>query len=118
MNSFLLQPIIFNGGYKVKIVDNGEDCAKVYLDNFQELRLLKSKEIAADNYKNQPFEVVILLQGAIQALAYSFRPVKSILTTGSFPTTQALCPSGITAASPGPNSSSVPSSTLILPEIR
>jgi DNA-binding NtrC family response regulator len=47
-------------GYKVKLVDNGEDCAKVYLDNFQELRLLKSKEIAVDNYKNQPFEVVIL----------------------------------------------------------
>jgi DNA-binding NtrC family response regulator len=47
-------------GYKVKLVDNGEDCAKVYLDNFQELRLLKSKGIAVDNYKNQPFEVVIL----------------------------------------------------------
>jgi len=47
-------------GYKVKLVDNGEDCAKVYLDNFQELRLLKSKEIAVDNYKNQPFEVVLL----------------------------------------------------------
>ena len=34
-----------------------------------------------------------------QLLAYSFRPVKSIPTTGSFPTTQALCPGGITAAS-------------------
>ena len=39
-------------------------------------------------------------------------------TTGSLPTTQALCPGGITAVSPGPNSSSAPSSmtTLILPE--
>jgi hypothetical protein len=34
--------------------------------------------------------------------AYSFNPVKSIPTTGSFPTTHALCPVGITAASPGP----------------
>jgi DNA-binding NtrC family response regulator len=49
-----------DSGYEVKLVDNGEDCAKVYLDNFQELRLLKSKEIAVDKYKNQPFEVVIL----------------------------------------------------------
>jgi len=49
-----------DNGYEVKLVDNGEDCAEVYLDNFQELRLLKSREIAVDKYKNQPFEVVIL----------------------------------------------------------
>jgi len=56
--------------------------------------------------------------GTTPLFAYSFNPVKSIPTTGSFPTTQALCPGGITAASPGPNSSSAPSSmtTLILPE--
>ena len=39
----------------------------------------------------------------LQVLAYSFNPVKSIPTTGSFPTAHALCPGGITAASPGPN---------------
>ena len=33
----------------------------------------------------------------LQVLAYSFNPVKSIPTTGSFPTAHALCPGGITA---------------------
>src|SRR5215211_4993363 len=33
-------------------------------------------------------------------------------TTGSSPTTHASCPGGITYASPGPTSSSVPSSNL------
>src|SRR5919199_982159 len=52
-------------------------------------------------------------------LTKSFRPVKSTATTGSFPTTHALCPGGITRASPGPNSSSFPSSimTFIRPDI-
>src|ERR671918_2468579 len=55
-----------------------------------------------------------------QLLAYSFSPVKSIATTGSFPTTHALCPGGITPVSPGPNSSTEPSSitTFNLPEIK
>src|SRR5215212_563381 len=48
----------------------------------------------------------------------SLNPVKSIATTGSSPTTHALLPGGIIAVSPGPNSSSEPSSitTLILPD--
>ena len=52
-------------------------------------------------------------------LAYSAMPVKSMLTTGSSPTTQPSWPGGITKASPGPSSSSVPSSILITnqPEI-
>src|SRR5262245_34161339 len=36
-------------------------------------------------------------------------PVTSTETTGSFPTTQASWPGGISLRSPGPNSSSVPS---------
>jgi CheY-like chemotaxis protein len=48
-----------DAGYEVKIVDNGEDCAKIYLEKFQELRLLKSKKTAVHPY-DQPFEVVIL----------------------------------------------------------
>src|ERR687886_1662963 len=53
-------------------------------------------------------------------LTKSFAPVKSTATTGSFPTTHELCPGGITAASPGPKSSSVPSSitTFNLPETK
>jgi CheY-like chemotaxis protein len=47
------------GGYVVDIADNGEDCAALYLEKFQEMRLLKSKEIAVHAYA-QPFEVVIL----------------------------------------------------------
>ena len=51
--------------------------------------------------------------------AYSFIPVKLIIIHGSSPTTNALCPGGITAVSPGPPSTLVPSSilTFILPEI-
>ena len=48
-----------DAGYEAKIVDNGEDCAKIYLENFQEFRLLKSKKTAVHPY-DQPFEVVIL----------------------------------------------------------
>jgi CheY-like chemotaxis protein len=46
-------------GYEVKIVDNGEDCAKIYLEKFQEFRLLKSKRTTVHPF-DQPFEVVIL----------------------------------------------------------
>ncbi|MPZ06237.1 MAG: response regulator [Nitrososphaeraceae archaeon] len=48
-----------DAGYEAKIVDNGEDCAKIYLEKFQEFRLLKSKKTAIHPY-DQPFEVVIL----------------------------------------------------------
>src|SRR5918996_4462796 len=46
-------------------------------------------------------------------------PVKSTATNGSSPITQASCPGGTYPTSPGPNSSSLPSSilTLILPDI-
>ena len=47
------------GGYEVSLMDNGEDCAKFYLEKFQEMRLLKSKEIAVRTHV-QPFEAVIL----------------------------------------------------------
>ncbi|MGH9965886.1 MAG: response regulator [Nitrososphaeraceae archaeon] len=46
-------------GYEVKLVDNGEDCAKIYLEKFQEFRLLKSKRTTVHPL-DQPFEVVIL----------------------------------------------------------
>jgi CheY-like chemotaxis protein len=48
-----------DAGYEVKLVDNGEDCAKIYLEKFQEDRLLKSKKRTVYPY-DQPFEVVIL----------------------------------------------------------
>jgi len=48
-----------DAGYEAKIVDNGEDCAKIYLEKFQEFRLLKSRKTAVHPY-DQPFEVVIL----------------------------------------------------------
>jgi CheY-like chemotaxis protein len=48
-----------DAGYEAKIVDNGEECAKIYLEKFQEFRLLKSKKTAVHPY-DQPFEVVIL----------------------------------------------------------
>jgi DNA-binding NtrC family response regulator len=47
------------GGYEVSLMDNGEDCTKFYLEKFQEMRLLKSKEIAIST-NAQPFEAVIL----------------------------------------------------------
>jgi len=47
------------GGYEVNIADNGEDCAKIYLEKFQEMRLLKSNEKEIHTYA-QPFEAVIL----------------------------------------------------------
>ncbi|MGI0044619.1 MAG: response regulator [Nitrososphaeraceae archaeon] len=48
-----------DAGYEAKIVDNGEDCAKIYPEKFQEYRLLKSKKTTIYPY-DQPFEVVIL----------------------------------------------------------
>lgn len=48
-----------DAGYEAKIVDNGEECAKIYLEKFQEFRLSKSKKTAVHPY-DQPFEVVIL----------------------------------------------------------
>ena len=48
-----------DAGYEAKIVDNGEECAKIYLEKFQEFRLLKSRKTAVHPY-DQPFEVVIL----------------------------------------------------------
>src|ERR687892_2626189 len=41
-------------------------------------------------------------------------PVKSTATNGSSPITQASCPGGTYPTSPGPNSSSLPSSILTL----
>jgi CheY-like chemotaxis protein len=46
-------------GYVVTVAGNGEECAKVYLDKFQKMRLLKSKERAVLTYVH-PFEAVIL----------------------------------------------------------
>jgi CheY-like chemotaxis protein len=46
-------------GYEVNTVNNGEDCAKIYLEKFQEFRILKSKNTAINPY-DKPFEVVIL----------------------------------------------------------
>ncbi|MGC1132260.1 MAG: response regulator [Nitrososphaeraceae archaeon] len=48
-----------DAGYEAKIVANGEECAKIYLEKFQEFLLLKSKKTAVHPY-DQPFEVVIL----------------------------------------------------------
>ena len=46
-------------GYEVTVVDNGEECAKIYLEKFQNIRLLKSNERAVLTYI-QPYEAVIL----------------------------------------------------------
>lgn len=46
-------------GYEVTVVDNGEECAKIYLEKFQNIRLLKSNERAVLTY-TQPYEAVIL----------------------------------------------------------
>jgi DNA-binding response OmpR family regulator len=48
-------------GYEVIVTDNGEDCAKVYLDEFQNFRDLKGEDLARmSTHLNQPFEAVIL----------------------------------------------------------
>jgi CheY-like chemotaxis protein len=48
-------------GYDVIAVDNGEDCAKAYMEEFQELRISKAGDpINISTHWNQPFEAVIL----------------------------------------------------------
>jgi CheY-like chemotaxis protein len=48
-------------GYEVIVTDNGEDCAKVYLDEFQNFRDLKGENLGRmSTHLNHPFEVVIL----------------------------------------------------------
>jgi CheY-like chemotaxis protein len=48
-------------GYEVIVTDNGEDCAKVYLDEFQNFKDLKGEDLARmSTHLNQPFEAVIL----------------------------------------------------------
>ncbi|HZB74143.1 MAG TPA: response regulator [Nitrososphaeraceae archaeon] len=46
-------------GYEVTVAENGEECATAYLEKFQSMRLLKSKERAVLPY-TQPYEAVIL----------------------------------------------------------
>ena len=46
-------------GYDVTVTDNGEECAKVYLEKLQYMRLLKSNKRAVLNYLH-PYEAVIL----------------------------------------------------------
>lgn len=46
-------------GYEVTVADNGEECATIYLEKFQNTRLSKSKEHAILSYV-QPYEAVIL----------------------------------------------------------
>jgi DNA-binding NtrC family response regulator len=48
-------------GYGVIAVDNGEDCAKAYMEEFQKLRISKAGDpINRSTHRNQPFEAVIL----------------------------------------------------------
>lgn len=48
-------------GYEVIAVDNGEDCAKAYMEEFQKLRISKAGDpINPSTHWNQPFEAVIL----------------------------------------------------------
>jgi CheY-like chemotaxis protein len=48
-------------GYEVMVTDNGEDCAKVYIEEFQKLRILKGEDPTnTSTHWNQPFEAVIL----------------------------------------------------------
>jgi CheY-like chemotaxis protein len=48
-------------GYGVIAVDNGEDCAKAYMEEFQKLRISKAGDpINTSTHWNQPFEAVIL----------------------------------------------------------
>lgn len=46
-------------GYEVTVAENGEECATAYLEKFQNMRLLKSKEQAVLPY-TQPYEAVLL----------------------------------------------------------
>jgi CheY-like chemotaxis protein len=48
-------------GYGVIEVDNGEDCAKAYMEEFQKLRISRAEDpINTSTHCNQPFEAVIL----------------------------------------------------------
>jgi CheY-like chemotaxis protein len=48
-------------GYEVIAVDNGEDCAKAYMEEFQKLRISRAEDpIKRSTHWNQPFEAVIL----------------------------------------------------------
>jgi response regulator RpfG family c-di-GMP phosphodiesterase len=48
-------------GYGVIAVDNGEDCAKAYMEEFQKLRISRAGDpINTSTHWNQPFEAVIL----------------------------------------------------------
>jgi CheY-like chemotaxis protein len=48
-------------GYGVITVDNGEDCAKAYMEEFQKLRISKAEDpTKRSTHWNQPFEAVIL----------------------------------------------------------
>ena len=48
-------------GYEVIAVDNGEDCAKAYMEEFQKLRISKAGDpLNTSTHGNQPFEAVVL----------------------------------------------------------
>jgi DNA-binding NtrC family response regulator len=48
-------------GYGVITVDNGEDCAKAYMEEFQKLRISRAGDpINRSTHRNQPFEAVVL----------------------------------------------------------
>ena len=48
-------------GYRVIAVDNGEDCAKAYMEEFQKLRISRAEDpIKRSTHWNQSFEAVIL----------------------------------------------------------
>jgi CheY-like chemotaxis protein len=48
-------------GYEVIAVDNGEDCAKAYIEEFQKLKISKGEAPTnISTHWNQPFEAVIL----------------------------------------------------------
>ena len=48
-------------GYEVIAVDNGEECAKVYIEEFQKLKISKAGDpMNTSTHWNQPFEAVIL----------------------------------------------------------
>jgi CheY-like chemotaxis protein len=48
-------------GYRVIAVDNGEDCAKAYMEEFQKLRISRAEDpINTSTHWNQPFEAVVL----------------------------------------------------------
>ena len=98
--------------FTMKVIDR---CSETYrIIFYKNVYLLEEdRRRKKDGFSKHKFGRCYLL------LASSVNFVKSIPITRSSPTTQVLCPGGIEAASPGPSSSSVPSSntTPILPEI-